>query len=123
MRSATISTENVQNTLWDENYFKFCDFDGFSTEGGFVCSDFVSCSFRNVDWYWGLFSGSNFIACQFADCIFRGVSFPDSRFIECKLTNCRFVKDNLNGECDFSKTVAYGCVIEGGEGFKPSFTK
>lgn len=118
MRSVTVSKENVAVIDWDENYFKFCDFENCSVEGGTVCSDFVDCSFNDVDWYWGLFSASNFVKCLFKDCVFRGSSFPDSRFVECTLTNCRFVKDNLDGDCDFSRTVAYSCSIDGGEGFK-----
>lgn len=118
MRSVTVNKENLAAIDWDDNYFKFCDFENFSVDGGTVSSDFVDCSFKDVDWYWGLFSCSNFVKCLFTDCVFRGSSFADTRFVECTLTNCQFVKDNLDRDCDFPKTVAYGCSIDGGEGFK-----
>lgn len=118
MQSGTIDQENLKDIEWDENYFKFCDFENFSIEGKTICSDFVNCSFNKVEWYWGLFSGSNFIDCLFTDCTFRGSAFPDSKFVECRFTNCHFLKDNLGEDCDFSKTIAYGCLIEGGGGFK-----
>lgn len=117
MQSVLVNKENFAAIGWDENYFKHCEFEAFSVEGGLVCSDFVSCSFKGVEWYWTLFSGSNFIDCQFKDCVFRGASFPNSRFVECSLSNCRFIKDNLGGDCGFSDAVAYKCSIEGGEGF------
>lgn len=117
MHSATIDKKSIESIVWDDNYFKFCTFEGFSREGGVTGSDFLSCSFRDVDWYWGLFTGANFIDCEFVNCVFRGSTFADSRFVECRLTNCRFIRDNLEAECHFSGTVAYGCSVDGGEGF------
>jgi len=116
--STIVNQENLDSIDWDENYFKWCDFVSFGIEGGVIVSDFVRCSFKDVDWYSGLFTDSNFINCEFENCIFRGTSFPDSRFIECILKNCRFVKDNMDSDCDFERTAAYRCTIEGGEGFK-----
>jgi len=116
-RSETITSNNLAEMEWDEGYFKFCTFEGFSIEGKQVSSDFNSCSFKRVDWYWGLFSGCNFIGCSFIDCTFAGTNFPDTRFIDCKLVNCRFIQDNLGGECDFSKTTAEGCSVEKCTGF------
>ena len=113
----TFTQDNLGPVDWDENYFKWCHFEDFSIEGKVICSTFLSCSFKNIDWYWGLFSDCNFINCEFKDCVFRGTSFPGSRFVECTLTNCRFVKDNLNGDCDLEETHAYGCTIDGCEGF------
>jgi uncharacterized protein YjbI with pentapeptide repeats len=75
-RSEIVNQERSAAVQWDDNYFKLCNFESFSIEGYVIGSDFVSCSFSNVDWYWGLFSGSNFISCTFRDCIFRGSSFP-----------------------------------------------
>ena|ERR1035441_1993117 len=118
MRTETIDKENLAATEWDENYFKLCDFRDFSMEGGIISSDFVSCSLKNVEWYWGLFSCSNFIECRFTDCVFRGSSFFGCRFVDCVLSDCRFIKDNLDADCGFSGTVAFGCSIQGGEGFK-----
>jgi uncharacterized protein YjbI with pentapeptide repeats len=118
MRSETVGIDNFETIDWDENYFKFCDFENFSIEGKHIPSDFVSCSFVNVEWYWGLFNGANFVDCLFTDCVFRGTAFPDCKFVQCTLTNCRFEKDNLAADCDFSKAIAYRCTVDGGEGFK-----
>jgi uncharacterized protein YjbI with pentapeptide repeats len=123
VRSETINSENLTDIEWDEGYFKFCNFEGFSIEGGQVSSDFVGCSFKNIDCYWSLFSGCNFISCNFADCAFAGTSFPDTRFVDCKLVNCKFTQDNLGGDCDFSKTIAYGCSVESSLGFGPEKTR
>jgi uncharacterized protein YjbI with pentapeptide repeats len=122
MRSETINSDNLAEIEWDEEYFKYCNFEGFSIDGGQVSSDFVSCSFGNIDWYWGLFSGCNFISCNFADCSFAGTNFPDTRFVDCKLVNCKFTQDNLGGDCDFSKTTAYGCSVESSLGFRPGMS-
>ena len=118
VRSETITSDNHDEIEWDESYFKFCNFEEFS-ESGLVCSDFHTCSFKKIDWYWSLFSGCNFINCSFVDCTFAGTSFPDSRFIDCELVNCKFIQDNLGGECDFSNSWAYGCSIENSPGFRP----
>ena len=120
VRSETINSDNLAEVEWDEEYFKYCDFAGFSIEGGLVASDFVGCSFSKIDWYWGLFSGCNFINCNFADCKFAGTNFPDTRFVDCKLANCEFTQDNVGGDCDFSKTTAYGCSVENSMGFPPN---
>jgi len=117
VRSETIISNNLAEMEWDEGYFKFCNFEWFSIEGKQVSSDFNSCSFKKIDWYWGLFSGCNFIGRSFIDCTFAGTNFPDTRFIDCKLVNCTFIQDNLGGECDFSKTTAYGCSVEKSTGF------
>jgi uncharacterized protein YjbI with pentapeptide repeats len=118
MRSLAVGKENLDMIEWDENYFKFCDFENISIEGGVIGSDFIDCSFKNVDWYWGLFSGANFVNCLFNDCVFRGSAFPDGKFVECSLVNCRFIQDNLTADCDFSRTIAYRCSTNNGEGFK-----
>jgi len=117
VRSETVGKDGLKDTSWDENYFKYCTFEWFSHEGGVVCSDFVTCSFVEVEWYEGLFTHSNFIDCRFMNCVFLGSTFADSRFVECTMTNCRFIKDNLDSECSFPRTVAYECSVEGGEGF------
>jgi uncharacterized protein YjbI with pentapeptide repeats len=115
----TINSGNFGEIEWNDGYFKFCDFEGFSIEAGLVASDFVDCSFKGIDWYWGLFSQCNFINCKFTDCTFRGCSFPGTRFVDCKIVNCKFIQDNLGGECGFSGTVAYGCSVESSPEFQP----
>jgi uncharacterized protein YjbI with pentapeptide repeats len=119
MRTATIDKGNYGTVEWDDNYFKSCEFEDFSIEGEIISSDFICCSFRNVNWYWGLFTQANFVQCKFENCAFRGTSFPDARFVECTLDNCEFAKDNLGSDCDFARAVAYSCKVNGSEGFKP----
>jgi uncharacterized protein YjbI with pentapeptide repeats len=118
MRTSIITQESLSDVTWDDEYFKFCEFEGVSVEGETVSSDFVSCKFTDIDWYWGLFTLANFVNCKFINCTFRGTSFTDSRFFECEFTNCHFVQDNLNSECDFKGAVAYGCKVTNCEGFK-----
>lgn len=122
MRSETINSENITDIEWDEGYFKFCAFEGLSVEGELVSSDFVDCSFKDINWYWGLFSGSNFIGCQFTECVFAGTGFPKTRFVDCRLVNCKFIQGNLGGGCDLSKTIIYGCSFENCLGPEPHFS-
>ncbi len=75
MRSETVK-DDVKDTSWDDNYFKYCTFERFSQEGGVVCSDFVTCSFDEVEWYEGLFTNSNFIECRFVNCVFDRGQMP-----------------------------------------------
>jgi uncharacterized protein YjbI with pentapeptide repeats len=117
--SETITSDNHNEMEWNESYFKYCNFEKFSEEAGFVSSDFHACSFKKVDWYWNLFSGCNFINCSFVDCTFAGTSFPECRFIDCELVNCKFIQNNLGGECNFSNSWAHGCSVENSPGFLP----
>ena len=118
MLGETIGTGNLSTIDFSDNYFKFCNFEDLSPEIVSIDSDFHDCTFKNVDWYWGLFNICSFVKCQFTDCVFRGASFPDCLFVECTFTNCQFVKDNLGGECDFDRTVAYGCSLKDTVGFE-----
>lgn len=118
-QAETINAENFTSIDLVENYFKFAAFEDVSPEGGLIASDFTTCTFQRIDWYWGLFSSCNFIQCQFKDCVFRGTNFADSRFIECAFTNCQFVKDNLGGECTLEESIAYACKVENCLGFNP----
>lgn len=117
MRSERIDQQNCSTVEWDDGYFKFCDFADCAIEGKVVVSDFVSCSFKGVDWYLALFTQCNFIECRFENCTFRGCGFPDNKFVHCSLVNCAFVPNNLGGECYFEQVVAYGCSVDGGIGF------
>ncbi len=119
VRAETINSDNLAGVEWDENYFKFCDFEDFYIEGGLVASDFNWCSFSKIEWYSGLFSGCNFIYCTFVDCTFAGTNFADTRFVDCTFLNCNFKKDNLGGDCDLSNTVVYGCSVKNSVGFQP----
>jgi uncharacterized protein YjbI with pentapeptide repeats len=118
MQSLIVNKDNVQSVEWDEDCFKYCEFYGISLNGKHITSDFTSCMFKNIDWYWGIFNIVNFVDCKFINCIFRGTSFPDCKFVECELTGCQFVRDNLNGKCRFDGTVAYHCKLSNCEGFE-----
>lgn len=117
MVAEEVTSGNVKDVEWDENYFKFCTFSGLDVSGHVVASDFNRCNFESVYWYWGLFTQTNFIDCNFVDCTFAGSSFADVRFVACKLSNCKFIKDNLDRSCDFEDTVAYGCSVANCIGF------
>jgi uncharacterized protein YjbI with pentapeptide repeats len=120
VRSQAITPKNVASVEWSDAYFKLCAFSGFAMEGQYVSSDFVDCSFQDLDWYWGLFTHSNFVGCRFQDCTFAGTGFPDTRFIDCRFTNCSFVKDEFGRECDLTKTLDYGCKLSDTNGFHPA---
>ena len=117
MKSRLITQESLSDVAWDDEYFKFCEFKNFSIDMESVSSDFVTCNFIELDWYWGFFTLANFIQCKFENCTFRGSSFSGARFYECEFTNCHFVKDNLDGECCFDDALAYGCKVTKCEGF------
>ncbi|MDM7920706.1 MAG: pentapeptide repeat-containing protein [Pyrinomonadaceae bacterium] len=116
-----ITAENVASVTWEDDYFKYSEFSGFSMDGGHVTSDFANCTFQNVDWYWGIFNIVNFVNCVFVNCTFRGTSFADCKFVECEFAECKFIQDNLGGDCSFEGTVAYNCKVRKSEGFGPSF--
>jgi hypothetical protein len=107
MRSEAVRKEDLSRVEWDDSYFKYCEFDDFNLEGNIACSDFVSCTFNKIDWYWGFFSGANFIRCRFVDCVFRGYSFGDARFLDCELTRCQFVNDNVGAHKILHTTVKF----------------
>jgi uncharacterized protein YjbI with pentapeptide repeats len=90
-------------------------------DGGHITSDFANCTFKNIDWYWGIFNIVNFVDCRFENCIFRVTSFPDCKFVDCEVRGSRFVKDTLEGECSFEGAIAYNCKVTNSEGFAPVF--
>ncbi len=117
MRSLLINAQNFKTVNLNEQYFKFCEFADISTDGGHVDSDFANCTFKNIDWYWGLFNYANFIDCIFINCTFRGTSFSSCKFVACEFNDCRFISDNLGGECSFDNSVEYSCKLTKSVGF------
>ena len=115
--SLEISSENVESVDWEEDCYKFCEFTGFTKDGGHISSDFTCCTFKDIEWYWGIFNIVNFIECKFINCTFKGTAFPDCKFVECEITNSKFEKDNLNANCDFENSSAYNCKIKNSIGF------
>ena len=120
MRSATVEAQTADTQQWDDDLYKFCTFENFAVEGQPISGDFLDCTFKGLDWYRGFFSGVTFLRCRFKRCVFSGCNFTDARFVECALENSRFQKDNLDGDCNFTGAVAYGCIL-GSEcsGFEP----
>ena len=118
MQSLNISSENFKTIDWDVDCYKYCSFSGISPEGLHITSDFTDCSFSNIDWYWGIFNIVNFVSCKFKNCVFRGTTFANCKFVECTFDDCRFIKDNLNGDCEFKESVSYNCCLNNCDGFK-----
>jgi uncharacterized protein YjbI with pentapeptide repeats len=117
MQALIINSENFNTVDWEEDCFKYCEFSGLSPEGEHITSDFISCKFTDIDWYWGIFNIVNFVECHFKNCIFRGTDFASCKFVECTFDNCQFIKDNLNGDCEFNESVAYNCRFTNCDGF------
>jgi len=100
----------------DDVVFKFCSFTSAAVEGVSVRLTALSCTFEQLDWYWGLFSGCLFVDTKFTDCVFSGVNFMGCRFINCVFLNCQFINDNLNQPCAFLDTHWFNCVLTDSEG-------
>lgn len=111
MRSLTITAENLDHQLWDEDILKFCDFYDLQVDGQDIECDFIKCSFVRLDWYLGMFFGVTFVGCRFNTCTFAGCDFREARFVECTFQDCSFIKDNLGGSCKFEGSIAYGCSL------------
>lgn len=109
--------DNLNSAQWKENCFKYCEFNDIELEGQHIDSDFIDCRFENFYCYWGIFNIVNFVGCRFTNCTFRGSCFPDCVFVECEFYNCRFIKDNLNSDCDFRDSRAYNCAVIESIGF------
>lgn len=119
MRSVIVDAETAGIQQWDDDLYKRCTFEDFAVEGQSVSGEFIDCTFKSLDWYWGFFSGVTFLRCRFEGCVFSGCNFTDARFVECAFEQCRFVKDNLDGDCEFAGAIAYGCNLSKGcAGFK-----
>ncbi|GMV95544.1 MAG: hypothetical protein AMXMBFR82_53220 [Candidatus Hydrogenedentota bacterium] len=119
MESLVITSQNLQTVNWGgDDCFKYCEFLGIAPQGVHVEADFSNCTFKDIDWYWGLFNIVTFVDCRFINCTFRGCSFPGCRFVDCEFDGVRFVRDNLNGACSFEGAVAYGCRVMNSEGFE-----
>jgi uncharacterized protein YjbI with pentapeptide repeats len=117
MNGLKITENNLQSINWDADYFKCCEFEGFSLDGATIEADFGCCGFRDIDLYWTIFLISTFVDCEFDNCIFRGVGFGGCKFVECSFRNCQFIQDNLGGDCGFGDATAYNCKISNCVGF------
>jgi uncharacterized protein YjbI with pentapeptide repeats len=111
-------TKQVKNALVSHDaIFRYCSFESANLEGGDFDDVFLSCEFRDIDFYWGLFVLALFSNSKFERCTFRGTSFSGCRFIECNFIDCRFLKDNLNASCDSPDTKFFACIAENCEGW------
>ena len=104
-------------------FFRYCEFSSASLEGGNFDGVFVSCTFKDIEWYWGLFNTAILVDCRFDNCTFRGTSFSGCRMVECWFKRCRFLRDNLDSSCAASETSVYECRAEDCEGFHALFAK
>lgn len=104
-----------------DEVFRYCHFDSLALEGGVSDGVFLSCTFRDFEWYWGIFNLALFVGCKFERCTFRGTSFAGCRLVECSFDNCRFLPDNLGGLCTATDTNVYGCSSQHCDGFDELF--
>ena len=118
IRSTIIDQSNVELLSTEDDCFKYCQIRNINQDGVNVESDFIGCTFENLDLYWANMACLTFAECEFSNCIFRGADFAGSLFVECTFMNCRFLKDNLNGDCRFGDTRAYGCHAKDCEGIR-----
>ena len=118
------SSQAVKKALTEsDEFYRYCDFSSASLEGGDFDGVFISCSFKDVEWYWGLFNTAILVDCEFENCTFRGTSFAGCRIVNCSFKNCKFLRDNLNALCSAPDTTVYGCQSENCEGFNELFAK
>ena len=116
------SSQAVKRALAvNDEFFRYSEFSSASLEGGDFDGVYVSCSFKDVEWYWGLFNLAILVDCEFENCTFRGTSFAGCRIVNCSFKNCRFLRDNLNALCSAPDTTVYGCKSENCEGFNELF--
>lgn len=104
-----------------DEIFRYCHFESAKLEGGESDGVFLSCTFQDFEWYWGIFNLALFVGCKFERCTFRGTAFSGCRFVECSFTDCQFLADNLGGSCSASGTNLYGCSSTGCAGFNELF--
>ena len=104
-----------------DSVFRYCIFEAASLQGGDFGDTFISCEFRDVEWYWGLFNLALFSNCKFERCTFRGTAFSGCKFVESTFTDCHFVKDNLSASCDAPDTILYACIGQNCEGWNELF--
>ncbi len=104
-----------------DEVFRYCHFESARLEGGDSDGVFLSCTFQDFEWYWGIFNMALFVDCKFERCTFRGTSFAGCRLVDCSFNDCRFLPDNLGAACSSSDTGIYGCAAENCVGFKELF--
>ena len=112
----TVTADQVGKISWQEELFKYCRFRDFELSVVEVDSDFILCTFENLDWYGGLFNLCNFVECRFQGCVFRGSTFAGCKFVQCTFEDCRFEDDNMGSACTFDDSVFYDTVISGSAG-------
>jgi|SRR5688572_11947882 len=102
----------ASKVLDNDNVFRYCEFSGYSIEGGHIDGAFVGCKFHGLEWYWGLFNCCVFVDCKFTQSVFRGTSFSDCRFVDCEFLECQFLEDNLSRSCSAEGARVYGGKAE-----------
>ena len=105
------------------NVFRYCQFSGFSIEGGHIDAVFLGCAFSGLDWYWGRFKECLFVETRFIKCVFRGTAFPGCKFVECQFVDCEFALDDAGKHCSADGAHVYGVVDKGSRGGEFLFAK
>ncbi len=112
------TTKQVKDALESHDaVFRYCSFESADLEGTGSDGVFLTCEFRNIDFYWSLFNVALFFNCKFERCTFRGAAFAGCRFVECTFSDCRFLRDNLGGLCDARDTKLFDCIAVNCEGW------
>jgi uncharacterized protein YjbI with pentapeptide repeats len=118
------TTRKVQKAIIkSEEFFRYCEFESASLEGGEFDGVFVFCTFKSIEWYWGLFNIAVLVDCKFDKCVFRGASFSSCRLVNCTFNNCQFLRDNLDSLCVAPGTFVYGCQFQNCVGVNGLFQK
>jgi uncharacterized protein YjbI with pentapeptide repeats len=96
----------------DDTIFRYCSFADLAIEGSGFDGALMDCTFRGIDWYWGLFNTTSFSRTRFENCTFRGTSFMGCQLVECHLSGCHFALDNLGGACRFEDCSIVECTFD-----------
>jgi uncharacterized protein YjbI with pentapeptide repeats len=103
--------------------FRYCQFSGFSFEGGHASTAFLGCAFTGLDWYWGRFNECLFAECRFIKCVFRGTAFPGCKFVECHFVDCEFAADDQGNPCSADGARVYAVTNKACRGGEFLFTR
>jgi len=98
---------------WDENVYRYCNFDSLDPEGIHFAGVMTGCTLSRCHFYWGLFNTALLHEVRFDRCVFPGTSFCGSALVECKFENCEFILDNLGGDCTIEDCLIAECAFIG----------
>jgi uncharacterized protein YjbI with pentapeptide repeats len=110
-----VTARNLSEIDLGDVVHKYCEFSDIANDDFWMSmeSDFIDCSFENIQWYGALFNCQTIIGCAFTNCTFQGVTFASCRLVDCEFNTCKFMPDNLGGDCHFDDNKVYGCYQVG----------